>query len=70
MKDYQKNAQIKLLEIWKAVNLENYPLKINKKVSNESTSVTWSSTQGKLIEIVYFFLFFVGSPPEARSMER
>ena len=51
------NAQIKLLEIWKAVNLENYPLKINKKVSNESTSVTWSSTQGKLIEIVYFFLF-------------
>ena len=28
----QLNAQIKLLEIWKAMNIEDYPLKIKKQV--------------------------------------
>ena len=28
----QLNAQIKLMEIWKATNIDNYPLQLNKKV--------------------------------------
>ena len=46
----QMNAQIKLQEIWKSLNIDNYPLKVNKKEATESTAVTRSCITGKLTE--------------------
>ena len=45
----QLNAQIKLVEIWKASNVENYPLKLNKKQVALENINTRACTQGKLI---------------------
>ena len=49
----QLNAQIKLLEVWKAFDIKDYPLKILKKEINEITAVTRSLTNGKLIETAF-----------------
>ena len=46
----QMNAQIKLTEIWKAMNQQNCPLKITRASINESERNTRSVTAGKLIE--------------------
>ena len=45
----QLNAQIKLVEIWKASNMDNNPLKLNKKQIVPENINTRACTQGKLI---------------------
>ena len=45
----QLNAQIKLVEIWRASNIDNYPLKLNKKQVVPENTNTRACTQGKLI---------------------
>ena len=46
----QINAKVKMQEVWKALNVENYPLKIDcQKVSDTSTS-TRAMTSGRPIE--------------------
>ena len=45
----QLNAQIKLMEIWKATNIEDYPLKLNKKVVEHDKKNTRACNQGRLI---------------------
>ena len=47
----QLNAQIKLTEMWKALNKANYPLKINKQGIKLDTTNTRANTQDRLIEI-------------------
>ena len=47
----QLNAKIKLLEIWKALNVENYPLEITTKVTNQNTMNTRAMTSNQPIEI-------------------
>ena len=46
----QLNVQIKLLKIWNALNIEDYPLELNKMNMNEARTITKASTVGKLIE--------------------
>ena len=48
---YQLNAKIKLLDVWKALNVENYPLKITKQVIKLDKTNIRANTQGRLIEI-------------------
>ena len=45
----QLNAQIKILEIWKATNINDYPLKLNKKEIIPGQTNTRSCTQGRLV---------------------
>ncbi len=45
----QINAQIKLTEMWKAVNNPNHPLKINKKSLEDVIVLTRSTTRGDLV---------------------
>ena len=47
----QLNAQIKLLEIWKSVNVPDYPLKLRKQGPNKAGLVTRACTKGKICEI-------------------
>ena len=47
----QLNAQVKLLEIWKAINVEDYPLKIKQQTTNESGVTTRASEKGRPINI-------------------
>ena len=44
----QINAQIKLTEMWKAVNDEEHPFKIEKKSVNNEVRVTRAMTDGSL----------------------
>ena len=46
----QINAQVKILEIWKAHHVENYPLKIEKKHYNPNTAVTRAANNSLLNE--------------------
>ena len=46
----QLNAQIKLTEIWKAVNSENHPISVNKRTLKDGERVSRSKFDGKLIE--------------------
>ena len=46
----QLNAQMKLMEMWKANNCTNYPTKIKKMESNEERSTTRAVSAGKLVE--------------------
>ena len=46
----QLNAQVKLLEIWKALNLADYPLKINQQAVPEIGTTTRASHKGRPIE--------------------
>ena len=46
----QTNAQIKINEIWKAINIEHYPLTITKHGENDSAPLTRSCTNGTLVE--------------------
>ena len=48
---YQLNAKIKLLDVWKALNVENYPLKITKQVIKLDKTNIRANTQERLIEI-------------------
>ena len=46
----QINAQVKLLEMWKAHNVEAYPLIIEKKEYNPNLAVTRAASAGALLE--------------------
>ena len=46
----QPNAQIKLTEIWKAVNVQGYPPKVNLRVPTNSDRTTRSVTNGAIKE--------------------
>ena len=46
----QLNAQIKLTEMWKAINLQNYPIKVSKQIIPNLGSTTRATTYGRLIE--------------------
>ena len=45
----QLNAQIKIMEIWKATNIQDYPLSLNKKEIIPGNINTRACTQGRLI---------------------
>ena len=45
----QRNAQIKIMEIWKASNVSDYPLKLNRKEIVPGNINTRACTQGRLI---------------------
>ena len=47
----QLNAQIKLVEVWKAVNVTDYPLKIKQQSSDISRTSTRADSMKKPIEI-------------------
>ena len=47
----QLNAQIKLVDMWKANNLINYPTKIHKIDPNELRTTTRAVTSGRLKEV-------------------
>ena len=47
----QLNAQIKLLKIWKATNVEGYPLKIKQQTAQEVGATTRASRKGQPINI-------------------
>ena len=47
----QLNAKIKILEIWKSLNVEGYPLKIDTKQVNQETMNTRAMTSNQPIEI-------------------
>ena len=46
----QTTAQIKLNELWKAINLGNNPLKFKAQEATEDRITTRAVTQGKLIQ--------------------
>ena len=47
----QMNMQVKLLEIWKAMNIDDYPLRINQQGTNETGVSTRGDYKRKPIEI-------------------
>ena len=47
----QLNAQVKLLEIWKALNLESYPLQVLQQTVPTLGVVTRASLKGRPVEI-------------------
>ena len=47
----QLNAQVKLVEIWKAINVDNYPLKIEQQTRNDERASTRADTIGRPVEI-------------------
>ena len=46
----QMAAQIKLTEIWKAKNVENFPIKVHIQTTAENAKVTRGDTSERLIE--------------------
>ena len=46
----QLNGQIKIQEIWKALNIPDYPIQIAKQTANESVFSTRARTACRLIE--------------------
>ena len=47
----QINASVKLLEVWKALKLDNYPLTINKQKCDHENVNTRANIENKPIEI-------------------
>ena len=47
----QLNAKVKLVEIWKAINVDDYPLSVERQSSNSSQVCTRADTKQKPIEI-------------------
>ena len=47
----QLNAQVKLMEIWKAKNVDNYLLKIKQQESTSETVTTRAAARGRPCEI-------------------
>ena len=45
------NAQAKLLEVWKALNIEKYPLQLQQQSTNITGVSTRADTTGRLIEV-------------------
>ena len=46
----QINGQIKIQEIWKSLNVPNYPIQINKQSPNANGPATRADTNSRLIE--------------------
>ena len=46
----QVAAQIKLTEMWKANNVEKFPIKVNKRTTMQNARVTRGDTSERLIE--------------------
>ena len=46
----QINAKVKIQEVWKALNVEGYPLKIDCQKASETSTSTRAMTSGRLIE--------------------
>ena len=47
----QLNAQIKLLEIWKSVHIEEYPLKLTQLEPREGMATTRAATRGQPCDV-------------------
>ena len=47
------NGQIKIQEIWKAINVIDYPIQVAKQVENDHGPSTRATTNGRLIENGY-----------------
>ena len=47
----QLNAQIKLLEIWKAINVQDYPLVIQQQMIGDGMATTKAAARGRPCEI-------------------
>ena len=45
----QINAQVKLTEMWKASNVTNYPIKLDKKDPNMANRLTRSTARGDIL---------------------
>ena len=45
------NAKVKLMEVWKALNVEDYPLKINQQEAPEHGVVTRATLKGGPIKV-------------------
>ena len=48
----QINTSIKLLEIWKALNDDQHPLKIKQQATNGEGTITRASERGRPVEMV------------------
>ena len=46
----QMNGQIKIQEIWKSLNVPNYPIQINKQSPHANGPATRADIKGRLIE--------------------
>ena len=46
----QLNAEIKLLDIWKAMHIENHPTKIEKMMASDRMVATRATSNGNLVE--------------------
>ena len=46
----QMNAECKIKEIWKSLNIKDYPLKVERQMSTENMRVTRAITQERLVE--------------------
>ena len=46
----QTAAQIKLSEVWKAINIKGFPIKVKKQMTTQDSRITRGVTFGKLIE--------------------
>ena len=46
----QINAQVNILEMWKATYFENYPLKIEEKIQSPELPITRSANSNQLQE--------------------
>ena len=46
----QINAKVKVQEVWKALNIEGYPLKIDCQKASDTSTSTRAMTSGRLIE--------------------
>ena len=46
----QMNGQIKIQEVWKAINVKDYPIQVEKQAGSEQGPTTRAITTGRLIE--------------------
>ena len=46
----QISAQIKLTEVWKALNIPKFPIKVSKQQTPTDSRITRGVTNGKIIE--------------------
>ena len=46
----QLNAQIKLLEMWKSLNVPDYPLEIRQQMTSDGVATTRAAARGRLCE--------------------
>ena len=46
----QLNGQIKIQEIWKAMNIEGYPIQVERQLWTEQGPITRATSTGRLIE--------------------